>query len=80
MRQKGEVSEQEKEKMVESVVISRRILRELFGMGTKGLFFFSSMCGGYSRIPSNPMRTSLTIAFHQPINFPGENMERGGST
>ena len=31
MKQKGEVSEQEKEEMVESVVISRRILTELIG-------------------------------------------------
>ena len=31
MKRKGEVSEQEKEEMVESVVISRRILTELIG-------------------------------------------------
>ena len=54
---------------------------ELCGMRTRGMFFSTwRMCGSYNRLLSTPMRTSLTIAFHQPINFPGKKKERGGST
>ena len=54
---------------------------ELCGMRTRGMFFSTwRMCGSYNRLLSTPMRTSLTIEFHQPINFPGEKKERGGST